>query len=154
MRLGEAMKLLKTDLHENSPRTAVNIRAETTKTKTARTTYLTTEASEALIDYFATRVDEDPPVFPFSSMTAQYHFRKNADLLGYGNKDPLLHVRQLHWHMTWRWFIIRFSLAESKDIVELLAGHEGYLSTSYKCYTKKQILKQFKKAEKEISILY
>lgn len=153
MRLGEAMKLLKSDLDETPARTAVNIRAEITKTKTARTTYLTTEASEALIDYFATRTDDDPRVFPFSPMTAQYHFRKNADRLGYGNKDPLLNVRQLHWHMTRKWFISRFSLAASKDIAELLAGHEGYLVTSYKRYTKKQILKQFKKAEREISIL-
>lgn len=153
MRLGEATKLLKTDLDETQSRTAVNIRAETTKTKTARTTYLTQEASEALDDYFASRKDDDPRVFPFSPLTAQYHFRKTADILGYGNPDPATKCRQLHWHMTRKWFISRFSLAASKDIAELLAGHEGYLAASYQRYTRKQILKQFKKAEREISIL-
>ncbi len=153
MRLGEAMKLLKTDLDESQQRTAVNIRAEITKTKTARTTYLTLEASEALRDYFVARYDEDPRVFPFSVPTAQYHFRKTADELGYGNPDPATNTRQLHWHMTRQWFISRFVLAANKDIAELLAGHEGYLATSYQRYTKKQVLKQFKKAEKEISIL-
>ena len=153
MRLGEAMKLLKTDLDESQQRTAVHIRAETTKTKTARTTYLTLEASEALRDYFVARYDEDPRVFPFSVPTAQYHFRKTADELGYGNPDPATNTRQLHWHMTRKWFISRFGLAANKDIAELLAGHEGYLATSYQRYTKKQVLKQFKKAEKEISIL-
>ncbi|MDV0444068.1 tyrosine-type recombinase/integrase [Methanorbis rubei] len=153
MRLGEGLKLLKTDLDENQQRTAVNIRAENTKTKTARTTYLTLEASEALRDYIAVRRDEDPRVFPFSAATAQYHFRKTADELGYGNRDPATNARQLHWHMTRKWFISRFGLAANKDVGEMLAGHEGYLSTSYQRYTKKQVLKQFKKAEKEISIL-
>ena len=153
MRLGEATKLLKTDLDDSQSRTAVNIRAEITKTKTARVTYLTQEASEALRDYFAVRKDNDPRVFPFSALTAQYHFRKTADFLGYGNPDPATNTHQLHWHMTRKWFISRFSLAANKDIAELLAGHEGYLSASYQRYTKKQILKQFKKAEHEISIL-
>lgn len=153
MRLGEATKLLKTDLDDSYPRTAVNIRAEITKTKTARITYLTQEASEALRDYFAIRKDNDPRVFPFSALTAQYHFRKTVDNLGYGNPDPATNTRQLHWHMTRKWFISRFSLAANKDIAELLAGHEGYLAASYQRYTKKQIIKQFKKAEREISIL-
>ncbi|MDU9376329.1 hypothetical protein McpSp1_09350 [Methanocorpusculaceae archaeon Sp1] len=153
MRLGEAMTLLKTDLDEDQQRTAVNIRAENTKTRTARTTYLTLEASEALRDYFTARRDEDPRVFPFSVGTAQYHFRKTADELGYGNRDPVTNVSQLHWHMTRKWFISRFGLAANKDIGEMLAGHEGYLAGSYQRYTRKQILKQFRKAEKEISIL-
>lgn len=153
MRLGEATKLLKTDLDDTQPRTAINLRAEITKTKTARVTYLTQEASEALRDYFAGRRDNDPRVFPFSAITVQYHFRKTADLLGYGNPDPATNHRQLHWYMTRKWFISRFSLAANKDIAELLAGHEGYLASSYQRYTKKQIIKQFKKAEREISIL-
>ena len=154
MRIGEAMQLLRTDIDYSGPRTAIHIRAEITKTKTARTTYLTTEATNALLDYLrARRHYADPRIFPYSPLTAQYHFRNAADRLGYGQKDPKTKCRKLHWHMTRKWFITRFALAASKDIAEHLAGHEGYLSRSYQRYTEKQILKQFKKAEQEISIL-
>lgn len=67
MRLGEAMQLLRTDLDYSGQRVAVHIRAETTKTKTARTTYLTTEAANILGDYLRShRHYTDPRIFPFS----------------------------------------------------------------------------------------
>lgn len=119
-----------------------------TKTKTARVTYLTQEAYKALRDYFSSRDDDETRVFPFAAITAQYHFRKTVDCLGYGNPYPATNTRQLHWHMTRKWFISRFSLVANKDTAKLLTGHEGYLSASYQRYTRKQILKQFKKAEK------
>lgn len=151
MRLSEALLLEKTDIDFTDKRTAVHIRMETTKTKTSRTTYLTTEASSALIEYLNERKDDDLRVFPFSYDSAQYSFRTAARRLGYSSK--IKSERTLHWHMTRKWFISRFSLAANKDIAEHLAGHMGYLSKSYRRYTKKQILKEFKKAESKISIL-
>ena len=59
----------------------------------------------------------------------------------------------VHWHMTRKWFISRFSLVASKDVAEHLAGHEGYLSRSYRRYSKKQALKEYQKAEAKLSIL-
>ena len=59
----------------------------------------------------------------------------------------------VHWHMTRKWFISRFSLAANKDVAEHIAGHEGYLSVSYRRYTKKQIIKEYIKAEKKLSII-
>ena len=82
MRLGEATKLLKTDLDETQSRTAVNIRAETTKTKTARTTYLTQEATDALDDYFAPSHRLLPSIIseklPISSDTVTLTQQQNA----------------------------------------------------------------------------
>ena len=61
--------------------------------------------------------------------------------------------RSFNWHMTRKWFISRFSLAANKDVAEHIAGHEGYLSVSYRRYTKKQIIKEYIKAEKKLSII-
>ena len=152
MRLGETLKLKKTDINWEEERTEISIPVEITKTKTARTTYLTEEATEALLDYLRSRNDKDDRLFPFSIESAQYHLRKSAKQLGLtrvvnGKRTSI------HWHMTRKWFISRFSLAANKDVAEHIAGHEGYLSVSYRRYTKKQIIKEYIKAEKKLSII-
>ena len=152
MRLGETLQLRKSDLRWEEERTEISIPAEITKTKTARTTYLTEEASEALLDYLRTRTDSDERIFPFSAESAQYYLRKTAKQLGL-NAQSEGRTPAVHWHMTRKWFISRFSLAANKDVAEHIAGHEGYLSISYRRYTKKQILKEYIKAEKKLSIL-
>ncbi len=152
MRLGETVKLKKTDINWEEERTEIKIPAEITKTKTARTTYLTEEATEALLDYLRTRKDNDERLFPFSVESAQYYLRKTAKELGL-NTISDKRTPAIHWHMTRKWFISRFSLAANKDVAEHIAGHEGYLSISYRRYTKKQILKEYIKAEKKLSIL-
>ncbi len=150
MRIGEALSLQISDLDFKLKRTAIHIRAETTKTKTARTVYLTDEAAKALKEYLSKRTDFDNHVFPFSQALAQYYFRKATDKIGYGKKGNS--PRLIHWHMTRKWFISRFSLYASKEVAEELAGHEGYLSQSYQRYTRKQILFQFKRADKYLSL--
>lgn len=152
MRLGETLQLKKSNLRWEEERTEISIPAEITKTKTARTTYLTEEAAEALLDYLRTRTDSDERLFPFSAESAQYHLRKTAKQLGL-NTESKGRTPAVHWHITRKWFISRFSLAANKDVAEHIAGHEGYLSVSYRRYTKKQILKEYIKAEKKLSIL-
>ena len=105
----------------------------------------------ALLNYLRKRTDNDERLFPFNPESPQYYLRKVSKELELNNEGE---VATIHWHMTRKWFISRFSLAASKDVAEHIAGHEGYLSTSYRRYTKKQILKQFIKAEKKLSILY
>lgn len=152
MRLGEALRLKKTDVNWEEERTEISIPAEITKTKTARTTYLTEEASNALLEYLRSRTDNDERLFPFSADITQYHLRATVKRLGL-SRTVNGKTYTIHWHMTRKWFITRFSLAASKDVAEHIAGHEGYLSSSYRRYTKKQILKEYIKAEKKLSIL-
>ena len=150
MRLGETLKLKITDLNWDGERTEVTIPAEITKTKLGRTTFLTEEASVALLNYLRKRTDNDERLFPFNPESPQYYLRKVSKELELNNDGE---CAAIHWHMTRKWFISRFTLAASKDVAEHIAGHEGYLSTSYRRYTKKQILKQFIKAEKKLIIL-
>ena len=152
MRIGETLQLKKTDIRWEEKRTEISIPAEITKTKTARTTYLTEEAAEALLDYLQMRKDNDERLFLITRESAQYHLRRAAIQLGL-TQTINGRTQSIHWHMTRKWFISRFSLAANKDVAEHIAGHEGYLSVSYRRYTKKQILKEYIKAEKKLSIL-
>lgn len=150
MRIGEALLLKKSDINWDAERTEIHIPAEITKTKTARTTYLTDEASLALRFYLQGVSGEY--LFQTTYNRAHHHLFRVSEQLGLtriinGRK------RGIHWHMTRKWFISRVTLAAGKDIAEHLAGHEGYLSRSYRRYTQKQILKRYKRAEKKLRIL-
>lgn len=150
MRLGETLALEKRDIAWNGERTTISIRAETTKTKMPRTTYLTKEASDALKHYLTERKDDNPLIFPYYRESAQYYMRKAADKSGHGKKDGK--PRDVHWHMTRKWFISRFSLYASKEVAEELAGHEGYLAKSYQRFTRNQILEQYAIAEQHLTL--
>ena len=132
-------------------RPAVRVRAEHSKNKIPRITYMTKEAEDALRSYLTSRSDDDPRVFPYTVGCAQSLLRKSLDKAGWGPVNG--EARRFHWHMTRKWFISRFSLVASKEVAEELAGHVGYLSRSYQRFTRRQILAQFKKADSYLSVL-
>lgn len=151
LRLSEALSLRISSVSWKKTYTEVYIPASDTKTKRSRTVYLTTEASLALKSYLEKRSTESEFLFPYTCAAAERQMRFAADSLSSG-KDRA-RIRAVHWHMTRKWFISRFSLYASRSVAEKLAGHEGYLTRSYHRFTKRQILGQFKKAERYLSIL-
>ena len=150
MRLGEILALKNTDIDWNKQRPQITIRPETTKTKTARTTYLTKEAAAALQTYLAARQKDTTLILPYKQTQAELYMRQAADKTGH--KKPDTRLREVHWHMTRKWFITRFSLYANKEIAEQLAGHEGYLAKSYNRFTEEQILEQYITAEKYLTL--
>lgn len=150
MRLGEALSLKTDDVIWKNNHTEISIRAETTKTKMARTVYLTKEASSALKPYIERRKKVSDRIFPYTVAAAERAMRNAADRAGYRNQNES--QRLVHWHMTRKWFISRFSLYASKEVAELLAGHEGYLGRSYRRFTRQQVLTQVRKADPYISL--
>ena len=165
MRLGEALSLKESDIIKTKTRTKLHIRKETTKTKTERTVYLTKEAAETLKHYLAERKKEtanttekernkntgkEEHIFPYTKAAAERQMRIAADKAGYGKTEES--PRTVHWHMTRKYFITQVTLYANKDIAETLAGHEGYLSKSYRRFTARQILVVFKKAEKYLTL--
>lgn len=155
MRIGEAMALTKSDINWKGRFVSISLSAEKTKTKTARQVYITTEAAKALKTYLAERTDTSERIFPYTTAAAQYHLRKAIDALSLTRtgQNGDRKIRLIHWHMTRKWFISRFSLAAGKHIAEHLAGHEGYLDAAYFRYSKKEIETEYAKAEKYLSIL-
>ena len=169
MRLGEALSLKESDIIKTKTRTKLHIRKETTKTKTERTVYLTKEAAETLEHYLTERKKEtanttekerekdrkknagkEEYIFPYTKAAAERQMRCAADKAGYGKTGN--RPRTVHWHMTRKYFITQVTLHANKDIAETLAGHEGYLSKSYRRFTARQILTGFKKAEKYLTL--
>jgi integrase len=123
MRLGEALLLNIDDVIWNKERAEIHIRAEITKTKKARTAYLTAEACESLIEYLNGRMDSCEKLFTISYSRAQAVMLNASENLGY-SKIINGRNRGMHWHMTRKWFISRFTLAANKDVAEFIAGHE------------------------------
>jgi integrase len=152
MRTGECMKLKKSDIDFSSTPVKIYLKQSYTKGKIPRMCMLSGEAVTELKKYLDSRADNDERVFPFAPYTLAYHWRRTIDGLGYGEKDPNTGIRLLHIHMTRKWFLSQFPLAASKDIGEMLAGHMGYLSGSYRRYSHKLVAKEFLKAENTISI--
>ena len=152
MRIGEALALHVGNIVWDESRVAIQIPASVTKTRVARIVYLTSEAAEALKTFLASpeRSESETRIFPYSCAVVERYMRDAVDASGYGKKGPL--PRQVHWHMTRKWFISRFSLYASKEVAEELAGHAGYLSRSYQRFTRRQILSQFRKAEKYLEL--
>ena len=148
MRIGETLSIRCRDVDWTASRVSVYLHPENTKTWKGRTIYLTREGADALRSYLETRQNLTPDslIFPYSVSAVEHAMRMAVDNTRYGKQGRS--PRQVHWHMTRKWFISRFSLYASKEVAEELAGHEGYLSKSYQRFTKRQILSQFSKAEK------
>ncbi|HJJ36358.1 MAG TPA: tyrosine-type recombinase/integrase [Methanocorpusculum sp.] len=152
MRIGEALVLEEGDVDWTESRVSIRIPPQVTKTRVGRVVYLTDEAAEALKSYLAATAGcrKDSRIFPYSCAAAERYMRTAVDAAGYGKKGG--RPRLVHWHMTRKWFISRFSLYASKEVAEELAGHVGYLSRSYQRFTRRQILNQYRKAEKYLEL--
>lgn len=149
-RITETALIKKSDINFNSYPISIRLKAETTKTGQARTILVTSEAAELLQRICK---DSEEIVFP----NGVYNFRKewikmmkeSSDYVIIKNRKRFLY----HPHMLRKWFISEFSLHASREIAEHLAGHQGYLSKSYRRYNQEEITSEFQKAEQYLSIL-
>lgn len=71
-----------------------------------------------------------------------------------GNFDLIRGRRRFHFHphMLRKWFISQFTLHGNKDVAEMLAGHNGYLSDAYRRYSRDEVAAEYMKAEKALSL--
>lgn len=71
-----------------------------------------------------------------------------------GNYDLIRGRRRFHFHphMLRKWFISQFTLHGNKDVAEMLAGHNGYLSDAYRRYSREEVAAEYLKAEKALSL--
>ena len=158
MRIGEMiqLKLSDMDLTSNPPR--VRIRAETTKTREARETFLTQEATRALKDYLtrffgwkdaeANSQLQNIIIFGRTAKPFQADFDRSISLQSresllinsmrqYVNKVPELArlnengQRMIHFHAFRKFFRTTVGNAVGRDYAEALIGHHFYLDTYY-----------------------
>ena len=157
MRIGEIVELKISDIDFETKPTTINIRAETTKTREARETFLTQEATQAVKDYlrrhFAWKEGQTNSdiknVRIFSRTSSCKREQKKTDpqrssvdlfvhLLGnHLSKIPELNERnenerrKIHWHAFRKYFYTVVSDVAGRNFAEGLMGHRFYMDTYY-----------------------
>jgi len=165
VRVGEALRLRLEDINLNVDPPTVTVRGEYTKSGDTYTTFITSEAKEALEQWLRVRESyihsaanrgrglgrtkhvEDPRLFPFSTAVAEQMWYTAIEKAGLNHKDPSTGRYKLRIHMLRKWFLSQAKLAAPENIVEAWAGHSGYLDEAYRRYTRQQLAEYYKKAE-------
>ena len=124
MRSSEFLQLQKTDIKWNLDPVEVHLRAEITKTKVDRVTYLSPQA----VEFF-------PKTKPYDERTSLVNLEKS---FGYLRKKCHLvdryrnsNVHHITPHRLRAFFKTEASNMHGKDYAEDIIGHEGYLNTYY-----------------------
>ena len=176
MRINEALTVSLEDINFKSKPAVITIRGENSKTGDNRITFLSSEATQAVNEWLKVRSEyirtsatrnnglvksgrgnlktgeDDGRLFPFSDQNASAlwdNALQKAEIL---TRDKTTNRKQLHYHQLRKFFISQLSLIISKEIAETLAGHNGYLTGSYRRYTKKQLAEEYLKGEHLLTI--
>lgn len=167
MRGGETLKLKWKDIDFTVNPVQVNIPSEITKTHTARVTFISNEARDALLMWKKTRYKwkqmHDRSYFtkiPYDAgMIFQMHlcnvgttWRKMLAKAGLGEYCPKTGRIQRHMHMNRAFFRTNLGKAVPVDIVEEMMGHSGYLTASYRRHRPEELAKEYLKGVHELTI--
>lgn len=176
MRINEVLSLNIDDIDLKSKPAVITVRGETSKTGDNRITFISSEAVQAVNEWLKVRGDyiqssakrnqglvengrakpksdeDDGRLFPFSDQNANTMWDNAVSKAGLFSRDKNTNRKQLHYHQFRKFFISQLSLIVSKEIAETLAGHNGYLTDSYRRYTKKQLAEEYKKGEHLLTI--
>lgn len=185
MRIDEILQLTKEDIpaikkHENHRNidfpVKIYVRAETTKTNTARIAFISNEAWDTLLEWLKDRPaylhqaarksirkkwENDPHLFPYTYPTAWRMWVRLLNKSGYNERDQSSELRngkktkryRRHIHTLRKYFRIYASPQATKDVVELLMGHEDTLGDVYrKQYPESKLADMYLKAMPDISV--
>jgi len=160
-RIGEVMQLRMKDVDLDSTPASVHFRRETTKTKKARSSFLTQEAVDAVHGWLLVRDqylqasinknrglvavgrarDKDPDddrLFPFHRTSFDTAWARALERAGLDRRCELTGRHTLHPHGLRTAFRTWLGAAAGPDVAEVLMGHEGYLTT-YRKYTEEDL---------------
>jgi len=178
MRIGEIVELKLSDLDFSSNPTKITIRAETTKTREERETFLTSESTQILKDYlkryFGWEEDQPNPHLKdtkiFGSTSIGKFVRdpkRNEQRASVNLFEQLLHTqlkkvpefngqnpngrRIIHFHALREYFFTTISNISGSSFAHALMGHHDYLDTYY-TLSEKQKKKLYLKAEPYLTV--
>lgn len=165
-RIGEVVNLLPEDIRTNEIPTRVVFRADITKNKRMRTSFISDEATKSYLAWMnirdnylrnavkkSTKYDKNPDdkrVFPMTDVNARLIWEKMVSRAGkpYNERDVKTGRLKSHPHSLRKFFRSYFGNA---DLAEHLMGHSGYLST-YRDYNEKQLGKKYLKYMENVTI--
>lgn len=156
-RIGEILKIHLTDLALDMEPPRIYLRAETTKNKEARVVFLTEEAREAVRDWLNARqyylenkrdanVDlNDSRLFPFCHQNVYAMWYDVLRLVGLDQKDEKTGRYLVRIHGFRKRFRSLMATVIPLDIVEMIIGHIGYQSESYRRHSEEELASWYKK---------
>lgn len=144
MRSSEFLQLEKNDIKLNLDPVEIHLRAEITKTKVDRITYLSPQAVEFL-----------PKLKPYSPkrslINLEQDFAKLRKRCGLDGKYRNSNIHHITPHRLRAYFKTEASNLHGKDYAEFMVGHEGYLSTYYST-TQYDVIKKYKELIPKLTI--
>lgn len=180
IRIGEALQLKLDDVTLEAVPPVVHVRAECAKEKDQYTSFISSEAKEALQEWLKVREDfirdsayrvhnvehrtyrpwqqqpklpEENTIFPISYNAAGRSFGRALKRAGLHVKDKETGIHSVHIHMLRKYFLSQAKTKMPSEIAETLVGHATYLSDSYRRYTTAQLGEFYRKAESALLIL-
>lgn len=155
MRIGEATSIRKSDLDFSGERIMVKIRAEITKTRQARTTFLSKECEEKMKTYLKTLSDNDL-IFTdaYGSDPAdleQNTLRRTLDRLNLKQKYTTNGFHKISTHSFRAYFFTAAARKHGENYAHKLTGHGGYLM-QYDRMTDEEKLKMYLELEPELVV--
>ena len=157
MRQGEALYIKKKDLDFSLERTMIRIKAEYTKTKTARTTFVSKECHEKIMTYFK-NLDDDDYVFTNShgdfktrGRSEQMALSNALEVLGYNEKYSSNGVYKITSHSFRAYFFTAATRKHDENYAHKMTGHGGYLM-QYDRMTDEEKLKLYLELEPDLVV--
>ena len=168
MRIGEALNSNLDDIYFDEKPARFQIRGEITKTGNSRHAFISSEAHEALIEWFKVREayleaavrksrfykksGDDPRIFPFEPRTAYSIWKIALHKSGLNGKDKSTGREKIHPHVLRKHFRTRLVTVIPVDVVEALMGHEGYLTEVYRRYSLEDLKKFYLQGEPSLLV--
>ena len=155
MRIGEAMQIKRSDIDLESNPVKIEIRAEYTKTKQSRTTFVTRETKPFLVRLLKNLVDNDlvftkNPNVNQSVNTEETLFARTRDRLGYTQRYSHNNRFKINLHAFRAFTATQLAEAYSEEFGHGFIGHKGYLKQYIR--NKDQLAKKYLQAENFLMI--
>ncbi len=177
MRIGEVLALMPEDVDFSTSPVTVHVRGTKSpdgikepKNGSERYTFISTEAAFALKEWLevrdaymvatckrtggTTKKDpNDPRLIPVCHNTIQTGYTNGLKKSGLHEVDQKTRWSTISSHSLRKFFISQLKVAGMPgEMVELLAGHEGYLSDSYRRFPVQQVRDAYLQAEHAVSL--
>jgi len=155
MRMGEALQICKKDLDFSLERIMVRIKAEYTKTRTARTTFLSKECGDK-IKLYLDKLNDDDFMFSNSKKAGKMRNEQKAlsaalEVLGYNQKYSSNKFYKITSHSFRAYFFTAATRKHNENYAHKMTGHGGYLM-QYDRMNDEEKLKMYLELEPELMI--
>ena len=168
MRIGEAGELKLEDVDLSHEPTRVNIRGEYTKSGNPRVSFISREATETIIEWLKVRSEyleaavakshlykkskDDSSLFPFTASSIRVTWNNALKDSKLKEQDSRTNRHTFHPHVLRKFFRTRLGAIIPIDVVEVLMGHEGYLTAEYRRYEIEELSKFYSQGESALLV--